>query len=128
MDPENLRQVRDALCRAEIRCGDFFLIMDVVQPGMFVYLDPPYYPLSETACFTSYTADSFGLEDQRRLAAVFHELDRRGCLVMLSNSDTSLIRELYQGYDIKVVTAKRLINCRTDKRRPVCELVIRNYT
>ncbi|WP_165859218.1 MULTISPECIES: DNA adenine methylase [Desulfofundulus] len=128
VDEPNLRLVSVALKRAEIICGDFSRILDCTAPGAFVYLDPPYHPLSETANFTSYTPDAFGEDDQRRLAEVFRELDRRGCLVMLSNSDTPFIRELYKNYDIQVVYAKRAINCRADKRGPIAELVIRNYS
>jgi len=92
-----------------------------------VYLDPPYHPVSETARFTQYTAEDFGPEDQERLAGVFRELDRRGCLVMLSNSDTEFIRSLYRGYDVRTVRAKRAINSKAERRGPVSELVIRNY-
>ena len=83
--------------------------------------------LSETANFTSYTKDSFGEEDQRRLAKVFRELDAKHCNVMLSNSDTDFIRGLYKGYDAKVVYAKRAINSKGTKRGPIKELVVRNY-
>ncbi|WP_310794969.1 hypothetical protein [Desulfofundulus thermocisternus] len=62
------------------------------------------------------------------MAEVFRELDERGCLVMLSNSDTPFIRELYKDYNIQVVYARRAINCRADKRGPVPELVIRNFS
>lgn len=127
VDEPNLRLVRDALKRAELLCGDFSLVLDYARPGTFIYLDPPYHPLSDTANFTSYTADAFGPDDQRRLAGVFRELDKKGCLVMLSNSDTPFIRELYAEYDIQVVYARRAINCRGDRRGPITELVIRNY-
>lgn len=127
VDETNLRLVSRVLRGAEIFCDDFSRVLDYAGPGTFVYLDPPYHPLSETANFTSYTPDAFGKDDQRRLAEVFRELDRRGCLVMLSNSDTPFIRELYRDYNIQVVYAKRAINCRADKRGPISELVIRNY-
>ncbi|SMB90501.1 DNA adenine methylase [Thermanaeromonas toyohensis ToBE] len=127
VDEINLRRVSLALKRAEIFCSDFSLSLEYASPGVFIYLDPPYYPLSETANFTGYTPAAFGVEDQLRLAAVFKELDRKGCLVMLSNSDTPFIRQLYAGYDIRTVVARRAINCRGDRRGPVVELVIRNY-
>lgn len=127
IDEPNLRLVSAALRRAEILCGDFSLVLDRASEGDFIYFDPPYHPVSETACFTSYTSDAFSAEDQERLAGVFRELDRRGCLVMLSNSDTELIRSLYRGYDTRVVQARRAINCRPERRGPVAELVIRNY-
>ena len=128
VDEPNLRLVSRALAQAEILLGDFSLVLEYAGPGAFVYLDPPYHPLSETARFTNYTKDGFDEDDQRRLAEVFRQLDRRGCLVMLSNSDTPFIRELYAGYDIQVVYAKRAINCRGDGRGPIPELVIRNYS
>jgi DNA adenine methylase len=128
VDEPNLRLVSGALKKAELICGDFSLVLNCAEPGAFVYLDPPYHPLSATASFTSYTPAAFGEDDQRRLAEVFRELDERGCLVMLSNSDTPFIRELYKDYNIQVVYARRAINCRADKRGPVPELVIRNFS
>ena len=127
VDELNLRLVSEALRTAEVLCDDFSRVLDFARAGTFVYLDPPYYPLSDTANFTGYTADAFGARDQERLAGVFRELDRRGCLVMLSNSDTPFIRQLYSGFDIQVVYARRAINCRADRRGPIAELVIRNY-
>ncbi|RJQ27618.1 MAG: DNA adenine methylase [Peptococcaceae bacterium] len=127
LDEENLRQVHLLLKNVTIMLADFGRVLEIATPGMFIYIDPPYHPLSKTAGFTGYTAGSFGEGDQRRLAGVFRELDRRGCRLMLSNSDTPLIRELYGDYEIKVVTARRAINCRPDRRGPVTELVIRNY-
>jgi len=126
-DENNLRKASALLQRADIRHGDFSCALDVAEPKFFIYLDPPYDPLTQTANFTSYTAASFAGEDQRRLAGLFRELDSRGCRVMLSNSDTPFIRDLYSGYDITVVTARRSINCRANGRSPVNELVIRNY-
>lgn len=127
VDEENLRLVSEALKKARILLADFSEVLCFAKAGDFVYFDPPYHPLSETANFTDYTAESFGPEDQKRLAAVFGELDSRGCLVMLSNSDTPFIHELYKGYDVRVVYAKRSINCLAEGRGPISELVIRNY-
>jgi DNA adenine methylase len=126
-DEENLSLVNIALQNAEIICDDFSTVMEYTVPGAFVYLDPPYHPLSSTANFTSYTKDSFGEEDQRRLAKVFRELDAKNCNVMLSNSDTKFIRGLYKDYDIRVVFARRMINSKGTKRGPIKELVVRNY-
>ena len=93
-----------------------------------MYLDPPYQPLSATSSFTAYAGDGFGEPEQMRLAAVFQELDRLGCKIMLSNSDTQLIRGLYAEYDVKEVAARRAINSKGDRRGAITELVIRNYT
>ncbi|WP_026176744.1 DNA adenine methylase [Desulfurispora thermophila] len=124
---EHLQRVSVALQKAELICGDFSLVLDHAAPGAFVYFDPPYHPLSETSRFTSYTAGAFGSADQRRLSEVFRELDGKGCLLMLSNSDTPLIRELYAGYNIYVVQARRNINCQAKGRGAVDELIITNY-
>jgi DNA adenine methylase len=126
-DESNLRLVSVALKKAEIILGDFSAVLDFAKKRDFIYFDPPYNPISETASFTSYTSASFGIPDQQRLADVFKMLDERGCKVMLSNSDTELIRRSYKGYDIQVVQARRAINCRADRRGPINELVIRNY-
>lgn len=127
VDETNLFKASAALAGATILCCDFTAALEEARPGAFVYLDPPYHPLSVTASFTSYTADSFGEADQRRLAEAFMLLDRRGCRVMLSNSDTPLVRSLYKSFEITTVTARRAINCRAGGRGPVNELVIRNY-
>lgn len=126
-DEENLRLVSAALQQTEIVFGDFSLALEYIKRNCFLYLDPPYHPLSVTASFTSYTSNAFGEEDQRRLAEVFRQLDAKGCLVMLSNSDTPFIRKLYEGYDVQAVSARRAINCRAEGRGPITELVIRNY-
>ena len=91
----------------------------------FVYFDPPYD--SDTGTFNSYTEDGFGKEEQRRLARVFKELDKRGVYVMLSNHNTALVNELYEGYNIYVIEAKRNINSNGNKRGKVEELIITNF-
>jgi len=126
-DEANLRAVSKALQGVELRSEDFERCVEWVRPGDFVYLDPPYHPLSETSSFTSYTKDDFGEADQARLAKVFRQLAQSGCWVMLSNSHTSHIRELYDGYRQEIVTAVRAINCRGDRRGGIPELVILNY-
>lgn len=126
-DEDNLRMVSQALQGVELRSEDFGRCVGWVRPGDFVYLDPPYHPLSETASFTSYTENDFGESDQTRLAAVFRQLDEIGCYVMLSNSYTPLIRRLYEGYRMEVVTAIRAINCKGDRRGGIRELVVLNY-
>jgi DNA adenine methylase len=95
-------------------------------PGDLFYLDPPYHPLSATASFTSYTSTDFGAEDQRRLAGLFQELDHHGCQVMLSNSSTDLIRELYDGYDQVPAHATRAISSKGNRRGAVPELLVMN--
>ncbi|MFO7169225.1 MAG: DNA adenine methylase, partial [Chloroflexota bacterium] len=94
-DPENLRAVSVALRGVDLRVEDFGAVLERAEPGDLVYFDPPYVPVSATASFTHYTGQTFGPEDQRRLAEVFAALADRGVYVMLSNSATPLSRELY---------------------------------
>jgi DNA adenine methylase len=127
LDRKKLRAAAEALAGVELRPSSFEEAVDGAGSGDFVYLDPPYMPLNETSSFTSYAAGGFGREDQARLAATFRDLDRRGCTLMLSNSDHPTIRELYEGFDIQTVKARRYINSQPDGRGPITELVIRNY-
>lgn len=95
----------------------------------FVYFDPPYQPLSATASFTSYAKSSFGEREQEALRDVCLALHDQGAKVMLSNSDTPLIRALYTGgvFTIETVQAPRYVNSRADARGAVNELLITNY-
>ena len=126
-DPDLLRRASAALQGVELRVCDFAAWLDEAQPGDFFYIDPPYFPLSKTANFTAYTHGGFGLEEQVRLAGFVRQLDARGCLVMVSNSDTQVIRDLYAGLRITTVTARRAINSNGARRGPTNELVITNY-
>ncbi len=122
-----LRAASVALRAAELHSHDFRNLSVVARKGDFIYFDPPYQPLSKTAYFTSYTRGSFGEKDQRDLANLYTELDRRGCLLMLSNSDTPLVRELFADFRIHQVSARRTINSNSEKRGPVPEVVVLNY-
>jgi len=104
---------------------DFEEAVKDAKKGDFVYFDPPYD--SDTSTFNSYTEDGFGKEEQVRLARVFKELSDRGCYVMLSNHNTKLINELYEGFNIHVIEAKRNINANGKKRGAVEEVIIINY-
>lgn len=126
-DRENLEAVSIALQNVEMYWDNFKRCLDFAQSKDFIYFDPPYHPLSNTSNFTSYTKESFGESEQQDLHQTFRELDRRGCYLMLSNSDTPLIRDLYKDYYIDVVYAKRMINCKSSGRGVISELVIRNY-
>jgi DNA adenine methylase len=127
VDAPNLRACARALRRVRLDCSSFTGVLARVRRGDFVYLDPPYNPTSKTASFTGYSAGGFGPDKQRELARVYAELDRRGILVMLSNSDTPLVRELYGGLRIVEVRAVRAINSKGTRRGAVTELVILNY-
>ncbi|MBO9323800.1 MAG: DNA adenine methylase [Roseiflexus sp.] len=128
-DPENLRLVSAALRNVELCVGDFSDVLHRAEPGDLVYFDPPYVPMSATASFTHYTGQTFGPDDQRRLADVFAELGERGVYVMLSNSSTPLTRELYAARAVSssVVYASRKINCDGSKRGHVEELIVCSY-
>ena len=95
------------------------------KKGEFIYFDPPYD--SDTSTFNSYTEEGFGKEEQKRLAKVFKELDKKGVYVMLSNHNTVLVNELYKDYNIHVIEAKRNINSNGKKRGKVEEVIITNY-
>ena len=125
-DAENLWAASRALRGVTLLVGDFARCLEVARSGDFVYLDPPYHPLSDTANFTSYTSTDFGLQDQQRLARTFRELDRRGCQILLSNSATGPIRDLYGGYVQIEVQAVRSISCKGDERGALSELLVMN--
>ena len=95
------------------------------KKGDFIYFDPPYD--SDKSIFNSYTEEGFGKDEQRRLARVYKELADKGCYVMLSNHNTTLINELYKDYNIHVIEAKRSINANGKKRGNVEEVIITNY-
>ena len=122
-----LRVASEALEGATLRCTSFEVLLENAKPGDFVYFDPPYEPVSETASFTSYARDGFSRQDQTRLRDVYKALDRRGCKLMLSNSDVPFIRDLYGDFQIDTVAAPRAINCNGGKRGKVSEVVVRNY-
>jgi len=122
-----IRACSKALASARLTPGDFEASLKGAGRGDFVYLDPPYVPVSETSDFTSYARGGFGWAEQERLAAVCKELWRRGTMLMLSNSDTESVRALYRGYRIDVVHASRSINSRGAKRGKVREVVVRNF-
>ena len=129
-DEDNLRKASDALQSVEIKKQDYKEVLKHAQKGDFVYFDPPYYPVSRTASFTSYTSQSFLEKEQTELRDTFVELASRGCYVMLSNSDTSFINDIYsnlKGIKISKVSAGRAINSDASKRGKISEVVITNY-
>lgn len=125
-DPTTLRLASRVLQRAELNTGHFAEQLDEAEAGDFVYFDPPYDPVTETARFTSYTSSCFGDDDQRELAELARSLTERGVNVMLSNSDTPFIRSLYSGFDIDRVEAIRAINSKSSRRGAIGELIITN--
>ena len=106
---------------------DFEITLGRISKGCFVYLDPPYDPVSDTARSTGYNKGGFDRREQIRLKQCCDELTQRGIKFMLSNSATDFIKELYKEYDISIVQAKRAINSDASKRGAVKEVLIRNY-
>ena len=106
---------------------DFEEAVKDAKKGDFIYFDPPYDTWEEKNSFTSYDKNAFGKEEQVRLAKVFKELSDKGVYVMLSNHNTKFINELYKGFHITVVPAKRMINSKADGRGEVEEVIITNY-
>lgn len=126
-DEENLRAVSIMLRRANIARRHYADAVLRVTPRDFVYFDPPYNPRSATSSFTAYDRHGFDEEDQIMLHSIFRELAEHNVYVMLSNSDTPLIRELYADFDTQRVYANRSINSKANKRGKISELIIRSY-
>lgn len=126
-DGSNLITVSNYLTMNDVKIlnTDFEEAVSTAKKGDFIYFDPPYD--SDKVIFTSYTEGGFSKDEQRRLAKVFSDLDKRGCYVMLSNHNTELVKELYKDYNIHVVEAKRNINSNGKKRGKVEEVIITNY-
>lgn len=124
-----LRACSEALQATSLMNCEFDQTLELAQPGDFAYFDPPYVPISRTANFGGYTAGGFSQVDQERLAATARQLSSMGVWVMLSNSDTPLVHQLYEGFTIQVITGiTRAINSSPTKRAcQVSEVLITNY-
>ena len=128
-----MRNVSEALQNVKIFCADYSLSKDFIDKDTFVYLDPPYRPISQTASFTSYNSDCFDDNEQIRLAKFVDAINLSGAKIMLSNSDPqnvnpedTFFEELYKTYTINKVDAKRAINSKGDSRGKIKELLIYN--
>lgn len=129
-DEDNLRRVSNALRDTIITHQDYKNVLEAAQNGDFIYFDPPYYPISTTSSFTSYTTEGFLEREQTELRDTFITLHERGCFVMLSNSDTPFINKLYSGFNgitINKITAGRAINSKGTGRGKITEVLITNY-
>ncbi len=129
-DEDNLRRVSDALQDVTITHQDYKQVLKTAKSGDFIYLDPPYYPINATSSFTSYIAEGFLEKEQTELRDTFVKLHEKGCFVMLSNSDTPFINELYSGLDgitINKITAGRSINSKGSGRGKITEVLVTNY-
>lgn len=110
-----------------ILSGDFVEATRNAHEGDFVYFDPPYDSWEDKESFTAYSKFDFNKDDQRRLADCFKDLTNRGVKCMLSNHNTAYINELYNGFNIQVIKAKRMINANAAGRGAVEEVIITNY-
>jgi len=128
-NPENILAASRMLKSIEIETTDFMDIAEKTGKGDLVYFDPPYHPLSITSSFTDYTSrfSYFGDDAQRELSGLFKHLHKEGCFVMLSNSDTPLVRNLYDDFYMHPIMAPRFINSKAEGRKAIRELLICNF-
>ncbi|OIP78419.1 MAG: hypothetical protein AUK16_00245 [Parcubacteria group bacterium CG2_30_44_11] len=129
-DEVNLRKASKVLKNVEIANQDYKEVLKKAKKGDFIYFDPPYYPVNKTSSFTSYTKEAFLDREQTELRDTFVELHKRGCFVMLSNSDTPFINDIYsepKGLRITKVEAGRAINSDATKRGKITEVLVTNY-
>ena len=131
VNEENLHAVSHILqsSRVSIKCRDFEAVLSDAKKGDLVYFDPPYQPVSATANFTSYTTKDFTYDDLTRLAELCLKLDSRGCNVLLSNSDSQEVADIFAKNPWKItrIAANRSINSNSKKRTGHFELLIKNY-
>ena len=128
LDVARLREASASLAGAELHAEDFAEACARAQSGDFVYLDPPYQPLSATSQFTKYTSGDFGFADQQRLRNAFDDLTERGVPALLSNSSHPDIHDLYRDYDKELVPMGRAINSNGRGRAAIDELLVSNLS
>lgn len=117
-DEEALYAASEALQKANIVCGDYLSVLkEYARPGDFIFLDPPYLPISEYADFKRYTKEQFYEEDHVELAKEVFRLQELGCIVILTNSNHPLVHELYEPFNIEVIQTKRYISCSGSNRK-----------
>lgn len=133
-DEKNLREISKLLQNVKVINGDFELCNKFIDKKTFVYIDPPYRPLNETASFNSYAKHEFDDKEQIRLGKFIDNINKKGAKVVLSNSDPKNVNnkddffdDLYKSYNIVRINAKRMINSKGSKRGTVKELLIANY-
>ncbi|HNU95805.1 MAG TPA: DNA adenine methylase [Candidatus Magasanikbacteria bacterium] len=129
-DEDNLRKISKALKNVKIYNEDYKNVLKRAKKGDFIYFDPPYYPVNKTSSFTSYTSKEFLDKEQLELRDAFLELHKRGCFVMLSNSDTPFINKIYSGFKgvkINKIEANRNVNSNAAGRGKIKEVLVINY-
>lgn len=129
LDEEKLFNVSALLQNVQFYIGDYQQMGDMIDEETFVYLDPPYRPISATSSFREYCRSGFNDDHQRELAAFYREMSKRGAFMMLSNSDPNdgFFDELYGDYQMNRIQANRSLNCDATKRGKVSELLIISY-
>ena len=131
VNENNLHSVSNILqsSKVSIQCRDFEAVLRDAKKGDFVYFDPPYQPVSDTANFTSYTNKNFTYDDLSRLANLCMKLDEKGCNVLLSNSNSKEVADMFskKPWKISKIHANRSINSNSKKRTGHFELLIKNY-
>lgn len=133
-DDKNLRNLSFLIRNVNFQYGDYKKSESIVDDNTFVYFDPPYRPLSNTSGFTSYTKENFNDENQKELGAYFKKLDTKNAKLMLSNSNPkntnindNFFEDIYKGFNINEISAKRMINANSKGRGEISELLITNY-
>ena len=133
-DEKNLRAVSEKLQNVKIVCGDYKESDDFIDENTFVYFDPPYRPITDTASFTAYTENLFNDEEQIELAHFVDDMHRKGAKIVISNSDPKnsnteddFFDNIYSAHKIKRVEATRMINCNSEARGKIKELLISNF-
>lgn len=133
-DASNLRNLAQLIRNVNFEYGDYKKSERYVDSNTFVYFDPPYRPLSSTSGFTSYTKESFNDDNQKELANYYRLLDEKDAKLMLSNSNPkntnendNFFEEIYKGFNINEISAKRMINANAKGRGEISELLITNY-
>ncbi len=133
-DSSNLRNLSKLIKDVLFEYGDYKKSEEIIDRNTFVYFDPPYRPLSDTSGFTSYTKEDFNDEKQKELAEYFNLLSTRNAKLMLSNSNPknvdsndNFFEDIYRGFNINEVSAKRMINSNSEGRGEISELLITNY-
>ncbi len=133
-DEKNLYAVSEKLQNVRIVCGDYRKSAEFIDEHTFVYFDPPYRPLTETASFTAYTENLFNDEQQIQLAEFVECMHKKGAKIVVSNSDPKnsnaeddFFDNIYSAHKIKRVEATRMINCNGEARGKIKELLISNF-
>ena len=133
-DEKNLHAVSEKLQKVDIVCGDYRKSSEFIDKNTFVYFDPPYRPITRTANFTAYTENAFNDKEQIELAKFVDSMNRKGAKIVISNSDPKnsdieddFFDNIYAGYKIKRVDATRMINCNSEARGKIKELLISNF-